>query len=71
MEFGGPEIGVRGCGSNIALLYFVTFMINVSIMIMNLFVAVVIEGFTSSVIFTINLLNVFIIVEGKQQNSDS
>lgn len=49
MALGGPEVGVRECGSNASFVYFITFMINVSIMIMNLFIAVVVEGFSSSV----------------------
>ena len=39
---------VRGCGSPLSYAYFITFMITISMMIMNLFVAVVLEGFSSS-----------------------
>ena len=40
--------GIRGCGSALAYPYFISFMLLISLMIMNLFVAVVIEGFEES-----------------------
>lgn len=40
--------GILGCGTSISYIYFITFMIAISMMIMNLFVAVVIEGFSAS-----------------------
>ncbi len=42
------DIGPMGCGTLVSKFYFVTFMITTSMIIMNLFVAVVIEGFSSS-----------------------
>ena len=41
--------GSSSCGSTYAYIYFISFMIIISMMIMNLFVAVVIEGFAESV----------------------
>ena len=40
--------GIRGCGSALAYPFFISFMLLISLMIMNLFVAVVIEGFEES-----------------------
>jgi len=42
------EVGILGCGTNLSYLYFVLFIISVQMIVMNLFVAVVIEGFCSS-----------------------
>ena len=41
--------GMLGCGSPIAYIYFISFMLLISMMMMNLFVAVVIEGYAESV----------------------
>lgn len=40
---------LQGCGSVLAYFYFISFTVLISMMIMNLFVAVVIEGFAESV----------------------
>jgi hypothetical protein len=47
------DVGIMGCGNSIAFFYFITYMIAMSMIIMNLFIAVVIEGFSSSVSFII------------------
>lgn len=41
--------GILGCGTNISYIYFISFEIFIGMMIMNLFIAVVIEGFNASV----------------------
>jgi hypothetical protein len=40
--------GILGCGTTVSYFFYVTFIITVQMIIMNLFVAVVIEGFSSS-----------------------
>jgi hypothetical protein len=41
--------GILGCGSELSYVYFISFEIFIAMMIMNLFIAVVIEGFNISV----------------------
>lgn len=41
--------GILGCGTNLSYIYFISFEVFISMMIMNLFTAVVIEGFNISV----------------------
>lgn len=53
----------NGCGSSFAYLYFVLFQLIVSIIFLNLFVAVILNGFTNSneeegfEVFKNNILN--------------
>jgi hypothetical protein len=42
-------MGILGCGNNFAYIYFISFTIFIYLMIMNLFIAVVIEGFNMAV----------------------
>lgn len=44
-----PSSSLQGCGSWLAYFYFLSFTVLISMMIMNLFVAVVIEGYAESV----------------------
>jgi len=48
MSLGGPDKGVKSCGTSLSFPFFVSFVIILSLMIMNLFIAVVIEGFALS-----------------------
>ena len=36
---------LRGCGSKVAYVYFITYMLLVSSMLLNLFITVILEGF--------------------------
>lgn len=39
---------VNGCGTSIAYIYFIAFQLVVTIIFLNLFVAVILQGFSSS-----------------------
>ena len=42
------EIGIQGCGSRTAYFYFVSFFLIVSLVFLNLFIAIILEGFQAS-----------------------
>jgi uncharacterized membrane protein len=40
--------GIQGCGNAFAYIYFVSFMLIVSLIFLNLFIAIILEGFAQS-----------------------
>jgi len=46
--FGGPTWEPNGCGSGLAFVYFITYTVVVTFVILNLFIAVIFEGFEES-----------------------
>ena len=46
--FESPTWSPNGCGSSVAFVFFITYTITVSFVILNLFIAVIFEGFEES-----------------------
>lgn len=42
------ENGIQGCGNSAAYVYFVAFIMMVSLVFLNLFIAIILEGFAAS-----------------------
>ena len=42
------KIGLQGCGSTAAYMYFMAFILLVSLVFLNLFIAIILEGFAES-----------------------
>ena len=42
------EVGIQGCGSSTAYFYFVSFFLIISLVFLNLFIAIILEGFAAS-----------------------
>lgn len=42
------EIGIQGCGSSASVLFFFSFIMMVSLVFLNLFIAIILEGFAES-----------------------
>jgi hypothetical protein len=42
------EDGIKGCGNSVAKAYFISFMLIVSIIFLNMFIAIILEGFSAS-----------------------
>ena len=40
--------GIKGCGNPVAKAYFISFMLIVSIIFLNMFIAIILEGFSAS-----------------------
>ena len=40
--------GIQGCGNSAAYFYFVAFIMMVSLVFLNLFIAIILEGFAAS-----------------------
>lgn len=40
--------GIQGCGNSAAYIYFVAFIMMVSLVFLNLFIAIILEGFAAS-----------------------
>lgn len=40
--------GIQGCGSSAAYMYFIAFILMVSLVFLNLFIAIILEGFAAS-----------------------
>ena len=42
------ELGLQGCGSGAAYIYFMAFILIVSLVFLNLFIAIILEGFAGA-----------------------